>query len=123
MQELEKSYTVCKKMVIFFILSQEEYESLSEDRQWDVSDALDDFFVYTDRLMKFLDEYNIPHDWIKKRKIIFFYENGEKEEIKFEKEKFHAWILFDGIKRPKIYYQGGTANYMISEVKKYFGIK
>ena len=123
MQESDESYTACKKMVLFFMLSKEEFDSLCEDKQWDISDAFSDFSVYAHVLIKFLDEHNISHDWTTKRKIIFLYENGEKEEIKFEKEIFRAWILFDGVKRPKIFTIGGLSDEMISEVEKYFGIK
>lgn len=123
MQESDESYTVDKKMVLFFTLTQDEYDSLCENDQWQLSDALDDFYAYSHSLTKFLDEHNISHDWIKKRKIVFFYENGKKEELKFDKEESFAWILFDRVKKPKIFYGVYTSIDMITEVEKYFEIK
>jgi len=123
MQESDESYTVCKKMVLFFALSQDEFDSLCEDRQSDIGDALDDYYAYSNVLIKYLDEQSIHHDWTTIRKIIILYKNGEKEEIKFDKEIFIAWILFDGIKKPKIFTVGAQSGEMILEVENYFEIK
>ncbi|MBN1971420.1 MAG: hypothetical protein JW870_18800 [Candidatus Delongbacteria bacterium] len=122
-QHSDDSYTACKKMVLFFTLSKDEFDCLDEEIQWQISDALDDFIAHSNIALQFLDEHSIHHDWIRVRKIKLIYDSGEKEEIDLDKENTFAWILFDRVKKPKIFFEVYTSTDMISEIENYFEIK
>lgn len=122
-QKSDDCYIVCEKKVLFFSLPQAEIECISEDVQWQILDALDDFYTYSENLIPFLNAHNVPNDFIRMRKIIFVYENGEKEEIKIDREESLAWILFDRIRKPKINYDIVFTEKMLKEIENYFGIK
>ena len=122
-QKSDDCYIVCEKKVLFFSLPQAEIECISEDVQWQILDALDDYYTYSNNLIPYLNANNIPYDFIRVRKIMFIYENGDNEEIKIDMEESLAWILFDGVKKPKINYDIVFTEEMLKEMENYFGIK
>ena len=114
---------VSDKAVVFYSLSQREYDSLSSDDQEAYTELLSDFYAYSGRIGKYLDQQGIAYILTGSRyievknagKITCYDKKALEDEV--------GMILTNGSKRPKIISGVAVDTEVLPIIKKYFSLK
>jgi hypothetical protein len=112
------------KAVVFFSLSQGEYDSLSAEDQEAYTELLSDFYTYSGQIGKYLDQQRIAHILTGSRYIEV--ENSGKTIYCYDKKAFEdevGMILTNGRKRPKVISGVVVETEALPIIRKYFSLK
>lgn len=98
------------KKVVFFMLSQQEYDSLPKDPNSGIDEALDDFNYYAEAVADTIRKAGYEPIMTGSRYIQIKLDNGTSKTYDrlADKGNIVGYIFSDGIKEPKIDYGVGT---------------
>ncbi len=94
---------ISNKMILFFSLSQKEYDKLSLDEDSGIDEVISDFNYYSTKIIEVLSSQNIESKYISKKKFVLKYDNDDL--FVFDRDKTDhivGAILIDGKTKPKI---------------------
>jgi hypothetical protein len=112
------------KAVVYFSITNQEYEKIDEKIRWQTDEVLSDFYHYKDALSSFLKENGIKEYFTAKKQIAF--QNSTKGKTVFKRSNFDhvvGIIMVDKNKEPRVFLGVGTDIDLIEEFKTYFEIK
>ena len=115
---------VSGKAIVFYSLSQGEYDSLSSDDQEAYTELLSDFYAYSGQIGKYLDQQRIVHILTGSRYIEV--KNVGKTTYCYDKKTFEdevGMILSNGNKRPKVISGVVVEMEALRIIRKYFLLK
>ncbi len=115
---------VSGKAVVFFVPSQEEYDSLSDDEKAEINEVLSDFYFHRENVVPYLKS-NMIQEFLTDSAKIMIKVNGNKT-LTFIKREFNqevGVIMSDGKKEPKVDLGVATDIDLIFRFREYFGIK
>ena len=113
------------KSIIFFTLTQTEYDSLSKIEDSEIDAVLSDFYHYSNGIKKFLKKHGIKsifavHEVIQTKidtnKTIYLHKGEDFSSVV-------STVMSDGEKYPKIIKGVATDVDLMPEIKKYFQFK
>lgn len=112
------------KAVVFFSLSQGEYDLLSSEDQEAYTELLSDFYTYSGQIGKYLDQQRIAHILTGSRYIEV--KNVGKTIYCYDKKAFEdavGMILTNGKKRPKVISGVAVETEAFPIIRKYFSLR
>ncbi len=119
-----ESVTIKDRTVLFFSISQDEYDKItSSDKSGDIDEILSNFSYFANNTAENFKKYNINVLMSASYRFKFIYAD-KKVEI-FDRRKKEDWvgfIMFDKNKKPKIKYGVSTDIEILNSAQKYFNI-
>jgi hypothetical protein len=114
---------VTGKAVVFFGVTQREYDSLLVDKNSGIDAAWDDFTYYADKLMPYLDSLKIETAVISSP-IVRIWVKGDNPRVYHTKklDDILGIIMTDGAQQPQILLGVTTDDDWKDNIRKYFGI-
>ncbi len=119
----DKVVEVKGKAVVFYGPTEKEYESLSENGQYELNEVLSDFYYYRDKAIPYLESNKIKAIITSDMKIKIQVGSNART---YERKKFKhivGYILTDGSKEPQVEQGVGTDTDLINDFNKYFNLK
>jgi len=122
-EAVEDTLYVGGKAVVFFGPSPVEYVSMSDKEKDEIDHMLYDFYHYREKVIPFLELYNIQEFSTSHPKIQVQLEDNEKI-IYYRKgfERVVGLIMTDGKHEPKIFLGAATDSDLISMFYEYFDL-
>ncbi|MFQ6062697.1 MAG: hypothetical protein ACE5J9_05925 [Methanosarcinales archaeon] len=122
-EQLDKPFIVKENTVLFLVISQDELDSLKEDKIFGVEEVLSDFYHYSDKAADVLKKHGINPIMTTSKNIIFQYSDGEKEKYYFDaKKEIIGTIFFAKGKKPRMYFEIMSDDLILQKASDYFGI-
>ena len=115
---------ISNNTILFFSISQQEYDILSSNKKSEIDEVLSDFNFYSKKITEILTNKNINTNFIKSVKFHLEYDSGNF--YSFNRSNFEhivGTILMDAIKEPKVLYGVYTDIDLLEEINKYFNIR
>jgi len=119
----DKPLIIKENTILFFAISQAEYNLLEEKLKYEVDEILYDFYRYAQKAIEILKKYGFDPSFSGSKNMIFKYSIGIEEKISINtKEHIVALILFGNNKKPKIFYGVFQDDEILKNISEYFKI-
>ena len=121
--EPDKPLIIKENTILFFAISQAEYNLLKENLEYEVDEILYEFYRYAQKAIEILKKYGFDPSFSGSKNMIFKYSTGIEEKISINtKEHIVALILFGNNKKPKIFYGVIQDDEILKNISEYFKI-
>lgn len=122
-EEPDEPLIIKENTILFFAISQNEYNLLEEKLKYEVDELLYDFYRYAEKAIEILKKYGFEPRFSGSKNMIFKYSTGVEEKININtKEHMVALILFGNDKKAKIFYDVFQVDEILKKISEYFNI-
>ncbi len=119
-----QTFLAQENIVIYFTITQKEYDSLDSKAQEGVSEILSDFYAYAGKAMDTLEKHGIRSVTTVAKTLVLQYPDKTSKEIHVDKRIHFVGLIFSKKdKSPEIHYGISFDSKICEMAARYFGIE